>query len=360
MKICFLTHNLDVKNGGGRFSLELVRQLKKIDHKLTALGLTTVDSGLVWAKNILPIDKITLILSIARIRKIFKDCDIIHALDGWPYGLIAVLAGLGLKKKIIITAIGSGSIKPLYQPLFSRMLSGVYGRADKLTAISSYTAREIIKKVPGLKIEVIPLGVDFNAFINLGENLPRAIINPYIISVGRLKPRKGYLESIRVFFKVNQKMPELKYVIVGSGRGEYFKELQVLIKKLRLEDKIIFKENISDEELAALYRGAELFMLLPQNDNFDVEGFGLVYLEAAVFGLPVIGSLDCGAEDAVSDGRNGYLLEPKDIEKASRLVLLILRDKNLRQQFSRASVELAKKMTYRRMAQRYLELYKSL
>lgn len=361
MKICFLTNNLDIKNGGGRLSYELINHLKKTDSNLEYEVLTTEASGYDFESPILPVNKIKLFFSLGKIRAILRKSDIVHALDVFPYGVIAAVAAIGLKKKLVVTAIGSGSIEPLYSFWRRYLLKWVYQRANRLTAISSYTAREIQKKIPNLEIDVIQPGVNYEAFTKQSDNNnQKGEEVPCILSVGRIKPRKGYLLSLRVFAEVSKHLPNLKYIIVGSGRGEYFQKLTKLINKLNLAGKVVFKENVSDEVLINLYKKAELFLLLPQEVNHDVEGFGLVFVEAAALGAPVIGAINSGAEDAIRDGVNGYLVDPQGLDKIVGCVLKILTDRDLRERFSKKSIELAKQMSYQKMVEKYLEIYNHL
>ncbi|PIR92501.1 hypothetical protein COU01_01445 [Candidatus Falkowbacteria bacterium CG10_big_fil_rev_8_21_14_0_10_44_15] len=363
MKICFLTHNVDIKNGTGRLTFEFIAQLKKALPQAGVLILTTVGSSYEGERVILYPNKIKLLVSLPKLRKIFERYDIIHAFDGWPYGVISALAHLGLKNKLVITAIGSGSLQPLYRwP--TGILKWAYRQANALVAISSYTAREIKKKAPIVNIKVIPLGINCEYFFVQGNDEKHLedikTFQPYLLSVGRLKPRKGYHVSLRVFAALTAQHPTLRYVIIGSGRGGYYSELQKIIAELGIANKVLFKENVSDEELAFWYRQAELFMLLPQNINYDVEGFGLVFLEAAAFGLPVIGAADSGAEDAVWDGQNGFLVKPTNIAAAAARVQEILNNQELRQKLSVNSMLFAKKMSWGHTIDSYLKLYQSL
>ncbi|MEK7074316.1 MAG: glycosyltransferase family 4 protein, partial [Patescibacteria group bacterium] len=151
MKICFLAHDLRNDYGAGVFSHRLVSGVQKqLGWDITVL--TSEYSGLSFEHTILHPQKIKLVREFWRIRKIMKTCDIIHALDGFPYGIIAILASLGLKKKIIITAVGSGAIIPLYNRLYAPLMRWCYRRADMVTAISAFTRDEIIKRVKNLTV----------------------------------------------------------------------------------------------------------------------------------------------------------------------------------------------------------------
>lgn len=361
MKICFVTNNLNIKNGGGRFSLEFIEQVRKNIGADNVGVLTTVASSYPLEKSILAVSKIKLFFSIFKIRKILSAYDIIHVMDVFPYGVIASLAAWGLQKKIIITAIGSGSIQPLHKQ-WSFLIKYVYKQADIITAISNYTALEIKKKMPALKIIIINPGINYDHFMQLKNkslehhNLP----GDYILSVGRIKPRKGYEYSIKAFAKASAVLPQLKYVIVGSERGEYFTRLQSLISQLGIGDKVIFKEGISDQDLVNLYMNAKIFILLSQNVNYDVEGFGLVFVEAAAFGLPSIGSKYCGAEDAILNKQNGWLVEPQDIDQIAEKLLELLKNQKMYSDFQKASLAFAPSFDWSIRIKKYLQIYELL
>lgn len=364
MRICYLMHNLDSKNGGGRLGGEFIAQVRKEYPAAEVSLLTTVASGATNEAAILYPDKIRLLFSLPALRRRLKQYDIIHAFDGSPYGIIAALAHWRLKNKFIITAVGSGSLQPLHTWWLRPLMKWAYRQADAVTAISSYTAREVHAFIPETAVQAIPLGIRSEYFTDQGTTAAvRAAartLRPYILSVGRVKPRKGYDISLRVFAALKQQLPQLQYVIVGNGRGSYYRELQALADRLDVSGSLIFKEGIDDEELACLYREAELFLLLPQNVGYDVEGFGLVFLEAAAFGLPVIGTRDSGAEDAVWDGHNGFLVPPQDVTAAVARAREILHTEELRSKLQANSLRFAKKMSWQRAVSPYLALYQNL
>ncbi|MFH0804153.1 MAG: glycosyltransferase family 4 protein [Candidatus Zambryskibacteria bacterium] len=359
MKVCYLIHDINPVNGGGRLVFELVKNLDK-DIVTEIKFLTQINSSNNAEETILPNSIAGLIFSLPKIRNALKKYDIIHAFDVFPYGIITAIALIGLKKKFIITVVGSGSVKPLHS--FWRLWFSEWAlkKADKIISISSYTAEEIEKKVSDVEIDIINPGVDYDYFNNLPKDNSFTDTRPYILSVGAIKSRKGYEISLRVFAEINASLPQLKYIIVGAGRDKYFEKLKNLIKELHIEEKVVFKKDISREELVSLYKGAELFLLLSQNDNYDVEGFGLVFLEAAACGLPVIGSTNCGAEDAIWNGGNGFLVDPKNISKAKKYALIILKNFEMKYKFKDKSLEFARKMSWQNAAQKYLNIYKEL
>jgi phosphatidylinositol alpha-1,6-mannosyltransferase len=154
----------------------------------------------------------------------------------------------------------------------------------------------------------------------------------------------------------------MNYVIVGQGASKkYTESLRALARKLGIENRVHFLDTVFDRtELYASYREADLFCLFSQNDFHDVEGFGIVFLEAAAFGLPVVGTGNCGIDDAMEDGVNGILIktnEPKDFSDA---ILKILNDENLKESMKMKSLELANKSDWSDRTEKYVTLYNSI
>ncbi|MBI2055909.1 MAG: glycosyltransferase family 4 protein [Candidatus Sungbacteria bacterium] len=361
MKICFLTHNLKQDNGGGVFSAHVVSGIAKAMNADAEI-LTTEKSGFAGEQAILNFGRIAFFRTFFAARKAFKNCDVIHAFDLFPYGMLAVFAGLGLGKKVIITLIGSGSIIPLYQPAASFFARFALRRAHRLVAISAFTRGEILKKVPGLEIHVIHPGIDLSEYKTiLQEPLSDEIkkLQPYILSVGTIRWRKGYKRSIRAFAEVVKKFPDYRYVIVGKKQSEkFFRELQDIIGELNLQGKVIFLETIEMRaELLRWYRGAELFCLFSENINHDVEGFGIVFLEAAACGLPVVGIKNCGVEDAIEDGKNGILIGSRDPKEFAGAIISILGDEEKKQSMGKKSIARAKMFAWGEKNEEYQKLY---
>lgn len=359
MKICFLTHNLRQDNGAGVFSRRLIAELSQA-FGADAVALTAVSAGEPYERPLLAGGKMRLARNLLKIRGIIKECDVVHAIDVFPYGFIAAAASIGLRKKMIITAIGSGSILPLYQRLYIWMLRWAYRRSAAVTAISAFTRDEILKKIPDLSIAVINPGVDADTFSRTNPTAyDMTRFQPYILSVGALRWRKGYKYSIPAFAKVRRQFPGLQYVIVGKKLiGIYHRRIHTFIQELGLEGSVHILEDVDTrEQLAAVFGGAELFCLFSQNANHDVEGFGLVFLEAAAAGLPVVGSKNCGIDDAVRDGENGILVPARNPDDFADAIITILGDEGLKKRMSAASIALARQSAWQKRTEDYVRVY---
>lgn len=325
--------------------------------------LTTLSGGLPDSRPLLASPKQAFFVNFFAIRRLMRSADIIHAFDVFPFGIIAYIASFGLCKKIVLTAMGSGSLVPLYS-FWHRWLSALaFRRADAVVTISRFMRDEIFKKVPDISIFVIAPGIDRSILEERDEATAKVrAYQPYLLSVGALRWRKGYALTIRAFAKIKKEFPDMQYVIVGKRYAD--KEYEKLVRIIReegLEGSVYILDSIdTDEAKRELYRGAELFGLLSQNVHHDVEGFGIVFLEAAAAGLPVVGSKGCGVEDAMQEGVNGILVDSSDADAFAEAVIRIKKTPGLLDAMSKASREYAKRFLWEDKIRAYGEAYRRL
>ncbi len=349
MKIGFLTKNIYPKDGGGRYAAELVARLKEQGYEIVVLS----DAGENVPGSFLK-RGFGMAGSALRAISFLKDCDIIHALDGYPYGVIGALANIFLRKKFIITVYGTYGVAPLYHRSTAWIMKWAYRQADKIIPISTYTGSEILKKIQLNNIEVINPGLDLKKFYQEHEESQEK----FILGVGAAKERKGYHISIRAFAKIAHKFLDYKYYIVADDGRDF---LTHIAQEEGVADRIVFFEGISDEKLLELYRRARLFILTPiSTSSHHLEGYGLVYLEAAAAGTPVIGTFDTGAADAVDDGRNGILISQRDHGAAAEAMSKIISHDAVWKEMSIAGHLWAKKHDLHHEIQQYIQMYKNL
>ncbi len=145
---------------------------------------------------------------------------------------------------------------------------------------------------------------------------------PVVLSAGRLVERKGFDTCIRAVAELKRGGQGVRYVIVGEGPDRA--RLEKLARTKGVEGQVVFAGAVPDSDLAALYSACDVFAMVPRSLGPDVEGFGIVYLEANLFGKPVIGSRSGGVPDAVLDGKTGLLVDPtKPVEVANAMKMLI-------------------------------------
>ncbi|MFC1700634.1 glycosyltransferase family 4 protein [Patescibacteria group bacterium] len=372
MKICFLTNTLNIDSGWGRYSWEVVRRIEKEkDVKIIVLTENFFNNSL--EKPILKNSCKNLFFifySAIKARRYIKQCDIIHCLDAYPYGIIGALANIGLNKKLIVNGVGSYSVAPLsplekggllrkiYRVLKKNLLKWTYVKTDSIPCISSFFEKQILKLIILKNTKVVHLGIDFDKFQISNYIIKKDKKDKIILSVGELKRRKGYHISIPAIVEVRKKYPNLKYYIVGHQKNKpFFNKLKKLAEKHQLENNIIFLQGISDKELIKLYHQSDLFLLTSVNIGLHFEGFGLVYLEANACGKPVIGTYNCGAEDAIKNEFNGLLVQQNNIKNTSDAILKILDNPELAQELGENGIKRAKEMSWQNTVKEYIKIY---
>ncbi len=152
---------------------------------------------------------------------------------------------------------------------------------------------------------------------------------PLLLSVGRLTKRKGIAEFIEhVLPSLVSRLPTLKLLVVGAQPTQALKkdnissdDLLTIAHRMGLERNLMLLGQVDDETLSAAYVASDLliFPVLPMVG--DVEGFGMVAIEAAAHGVPTVAFAVGGVCDSVKDGVSGYLVEPLDYVEMERIIL---------------------------------------
>ena len=209
-----------------------------------------------------------------------------------------------------------------------------FERSDAIIAISSFT-REAVQRafnVPDHVITLIRPGVDLDRFSPAGprfEGLGLTSSHLVLLAVGRLdraQPYKGYERSIRLMSQLRTEFPQARLVIVGDGSDR--PRLEELARATCVADIVAFAGRLPETDLLGLYRRADLFVHpsgAPADDPYAVEGYGIVFAEAAACGTPSVGFSVGGAVDAVAQHVTGVLTTPDDDAYADA-VLSLLRD----------------------------------
>ncbi|MCE7947140.1 MAG: glycosyltransferase family 1 protein [Chloroflexi bacterium CFX4] len=281
-----------------------------------------------------------------------RNADLVHVLAE-PY----TLAALALRQPLLVTAHGTYLPQTAKLPRFGALYRRAYRRAQ-IICVSSYTERRVRAALPQAHTQVIPNGVDTTRFAQpiMVQVAKRA---PTVLAVGQVKPRKGFLEIVEAMARVRQIIPDAEAVFIGSTSGDprYVASLHERIAALGLSDAVRLLGRLPDAELLAWYAAADVFALHSRNQGDKFEGFGLVYLEASAAGLPVIGTTDCGAEDAIQQGKTGFLVAQGDSAGLADAIVRLLRDPELRAQLGVAGKAFAAQHTWEAAARQVLTLY---
>ena len=201
-------------------------------------------------------------------------------------------------------------------PPFSFAIRYMSKNIDAITYLGDYTKGEISKalsEADGSKLVQIAPGIDVDHFIPTDSSNLRAELGltdkSVIISVGRLVHRKGQDKLISALPEIKTSVPNVHLVLVGVGPHQEY--LEKLALKLNVSDCVTFIGRINYAELPKYICLGDIFAM-PSRSRFfglEVEGLGIVYLEASACGLPVVGGKSGGAPDAVLVGETGMVVD---------------------------------------------------
>ena len=250
-----------------------------------------------------------------------------------PLGLLAPsLRKLGVKNIVGMTQ--GHEVGWAMTPGMKQALRKIGNDVDYLTYISEYTHKKISRALSPSAASnmrrVVP-GVNTTEFsptnLTAGSALRSSIDwtnRPVIVCVSRLMTRKGQDQLIQALPQVLKVVPMASLIIVGDG--PYRKHLEKLTADLGLRDNVHFTGKVDQAQLANWYAAGDVFAMPCRTrvGGWDVEGLGIVFLEASATGLPVIVGNSGGAVDAVLDGETGFLVDGNNLgEIRDRLIELL-------------------------------------
>ncbi len=187
-------------------------------------------------------------------------------------------------------------------------------RGAKTLIANSDNSRRILEHtwgIPSSRIHVVNPGVDTSRFYPVAPNADiRTMLGwgdrPVVLTVGRLQKRKGHDMLIRALPAIRSQCRDVLYVIVGDG--EELRSLQELANNLGLTDAVQFRTRTNDEELIHCYQQCDLFVLPNRTIGHDIEGFGMVLVEAQACGKPVIAGDSGGTRETMCVPETGRIV----------------------------------------------------
>jgi phosphatidylinositol alpha-1,6-mannosyltransferase len=286
-------------------------------------------------KTLLP-DKRTLAMA----REIIVANNVTRVLFGAaaPLGLLAPsLRKLGVKSIVGMTQ--GHEVGWAMTPGMKQALRKIGNDVDYLTYISEYThekiSRSLSPRAASNMRRIVP-GVNTQEFspnnVTAGSALRSSIgwaNRPVIVCVSRLMTRKGQDQIIQALPQVLKVVPLASLIIVGDG--PYRKHLEKLTADLGLRDNVHFTGKVDQAQLANWYAAGDVFAMPCRTriGGWDVEGLGIVFLEASATGLPVIVGDSGGAVDAVLDGETGFLVDGNNLSEIRDRLIELLADQDL-------------------------------
>lgn len=259
-----------------------------------------------------------------------EGCDRVWFGAAAPLGLMA--RSLGLERAVASThghEVG-WAMAPGTRQLLGRIGRGV----DVVTYLGEYTRSRLAPAFGDVTMAQLPSGVDTDVFrpgaggaeIRARHGLQD---RPVVVCVSRLVPRKGQDVLVKALPLVRRRVPDAALLVVGGGPA--MARLRQLVTSQGLERDVVLTGSVPWEELPAHYDAGDVFAM-PCRDRLgglEVEGLGIVFLEASATGLPVVAGRSGGSPDAVLEGETGYVVDGTSVSEVADRVAGLLEDREL-------------------------------
>jgi len=286
---------------------------------------------------------------------------------------IAHILGLLFKLPVVANVYGLDLIYP--HPVYQWMLRIFLPRCHHIVAISHTSMEAAVERgVSRDRVSIIHPGVEFSAFavvpkldaVRRAYDLDNRLV---LLSAGRLARRKGVLEFVRYSLpSIVEKHPNVIFLVVGGNpvlslthKEDIRSRIQSEVMELGLDENVRLLGWVERQELLNLYHACDIFVLPAIEIKRDVEGFGIVLIEANAAGKPVVSTRLGGIPDAVEDGKSGVLVEAGTWDELASTIIDLLSNEALRKNMGYLGRKRAKtQFDWPVIARQYAELLTSL
>jgi glycosyltransferase involved in cell wall biosynthesis len=286
------------------------------------------------------------------------DYDVVHAAD-WPFFIPLALARGRTRARLLVTVHGT-EINETQTPMkrLAIRTAGVFGPRTVVAANSRYT-RDLFRQrftIEPQRVKAIPLGVSSYWF---GERKDRNATrrahgipdtNIVMVTVARLTRRKGHDMTLAALARLPDELRRrVTWLVIGpDGENDYVAELRGLCASSGCDIRLL--GPLPDSDIRELYGASDFFCLtgVPESSG-RVEGFGLVYLEAAAGGLASVATAIGGVPDAVVGEQTGFLVAPS-VDAIARAISVLAADRQTRERLSAGALSHARSLSWERCA----------
>ena len=301
------------------------------------------------------------------IKKLMNKDEIrIHCGHLLPEAFSAIALKKIYKSKIKLIAYAHGEETKVYQS--SRQFKFLYkliaSNIDLVIANTNNTLKLLEKNIDPKKIRVIHPGVSIKEF---GNNEAKGIkwresnnIDSdvsILLTVGRLDDRKNQLAVIKSIAELKDQH-KILYCIIGKGPNEEL--LRKTAKELNVEDLIMFCGQLDHNKLKAIYAASNIYIMPSIESEYDIEGFGITFIEAGANRKPSIAGISGGQSEAVLDEQTGLLVNGKDQTEITKALNRLLEDKGLCEEFGNNAYEYAKSHDWEKITSKTKEIVSKL
>lgn len=321
---------------------EIINNLEIITHKDKSLsGMARLSFKYIWQ---------------------FRNYDVFHMTDFFPVGVFIIpLAKFIFRKKVFANIYGTDALSTEGSLITKWAKKIILKYCDKIFVISKSTTSRVVElyNLPNNKFAVIYAGINSK----LLSVEPRNIRSEYnigkddfvVITVCRLVKRKGVEDIIMALSKI--KDTRVKFIIVGDG--EEMDNLCKLASGLNMLDRVIFIGAV--DNAANYYYSSDVFVMTSKHlkEKGDIEGLGIVFIEAQYFGLPVIGTNSGGIPEAIDNGKSGFVVPEGDIDVIIEKINFFINSYEKYNDFSNYAKKFVREnFNWELLASKYINYYK--
>lgn len=368
MKVILAAEHTGKTDGWGTYTTILCDALRRQGHTVIVCCTRRMEAGErpVLARPVLYLSRpFTIFFSARRIARIFREeqADLLH-ITVEPFATMIPFLPKTVRERTVVTFHGSYGVRLLNRFLSRWLMKRAFASLSACITVSRFTKHRLVEEIAARTNR--GLADHFARIAHVIHNaidLPRETMSERedrnekrVLLVGPLKPRKGILEALEAcaaYRKAYGSVPMLS--VVGTTEpSAYSQAVEQRIADLSLADCVRIEGPVSSDKLAELYRSADLLLLPARTTETTFEGFGLVYLEAASYGVPSIGPNDGGAVEAIAEGESGYRIDPADPQAIADGMHRILEEKSITPEQCRAW---AKKFSSETVAAQFEHVY---
>jgi phosphatidylinositol alpha-1,6-mannosyltransferase len=258
----------------------------------------------------------------------------------WKTGRVFAAMAKLLGWKLVLFAIGNEVTRQMGGKK-EGIMRRTFAAADAVVSLSGYTASRLA-----------PLGIR-DSFVN-NPGIDPALFRPLdtgackkkfgwegrqiVLTAARVVARKGQDVVVQALAALAAEFPECRYVIAGGGAEQEMARLRELAAENKVADRVVFTGYVQEADKVALYNACDVYVMVSRHEQEekDIEGFGITFLEAGGCGKPVIGGRSGGIPDAIEDGVSGFLVDPSDHAAVANCLKRLLADAALRQRMGSA------------------------
>lgn len=278
------------------------------------------------------------------VRRTGGEPSVLHLLRAFPEGAVGLLASWLSRGRVALVTYAHGEelIVATSSRQFAWLARRVYARSRVVIVNSANTARLVHEICPAARVTIVHPGVDVAKFAPTGAaaayrarwGFPEGTI--VVGTLARMEPRKNQAAVLRAVARLRGRGRPVAAVI--GGGGEERPALERLAGELGLGSAVHFAGVVPEADKASFYQACDVFALPSVRSGLMIEGFGIVFLEAAASGVPSVAGSSGGERDAVIDGSTGFVVDGRDLDAVTSAIETLVADADRRASMRDAAI----------------------